>query len=237
MANRINFYFILAITCSSLFAGDFVKEVAQRIDRVFVPHGYDANDSVRFVVEGRFKNACYQIGGADAEVNSDEKEIQLRILANEYDGDCPEVNTPFHHVFFLGRISKPGTYKILDQTTKRRLGKLVITPANEGGSGTDDVVYVPLLDAFLLKHPHSNELVLRGVFPTNCMSVKEVGIEVQSDVVVVRPASKIVIDDQRCHAGEFPFEYRFNVKNPLPKSSYLLHVRSMGGQAINKMMH
>ena len=219
------------------FAGEFIQEIVQPIERTFIPRGYDTNDSVQIVVEGNFPSACYQLGRADSQVDKVSKTIDVQLTAYEYDGNCPKIPTRFHHTFLLGRMPAPGDYEVLEMSTKKNLGELTITTAPLLSPGTDDALYAPLLDAFLLENGNKTELVLRGVYSNSCLTLTETKVRVNRDVVVVLPFAEFR-PGRTCSDGEFPFEKTIPISETLPKdTSYLLHVRSMGGQSINKMIH
>lgn len=218
-------------------AGDYVQEIAQPIQRSFIPNGYDSNDSVQIVVEGEFDNLCYQLGRADSMVDKEKRIVEVKLTAYQYSGTCPRTPARFHHVLHLGRMPLEGKYLIVDMTTKKTIGKLQIDHAEELTPGTDDALYAPLLDAVLLKREGKNVLLLRGVFATSCMSLGEVKVKIDKDVVLVLPQMEFQRTPD-CKLGEYPFEKVIPIDQELPtEASYLLHARSMAGQSINKVMH
>jgi len=234
------FYFlVLAVIVSAQagIAGEFVREIPLPVDRTFIPRGYDTNDGVQLVVEGSFKNLCYQLGATRSGVDKTNHTIYVKLMADEFSGNCPDSPSRFHHVFYLGRLPEAGNYIILDLSTQQKIGKINVTQAPEEGPGTDDTIYAPLLDAVLLKQKGKDVLFVRGVFSSSCQSLGEVTFKVNGDVVIALPS----VDFQRtpdCKLGEFAFEKTVPVDTELPKGdSYLLHVRTMAGQSINKMMH
>lgn len=231
-----HFTLVFAVLCASVSAGDFVTEIGQPIDRMFVPKGYDTNDTLRVMVEGRLPSACYQISRADSIFDEEKNTIEIQLTANEYSGNCPKISVPFHYSFLLGRIKTAGTYTIVDLSSRKELGTVQIQEAKPTGPGTDDLMYMPLLDAFLVKEGGKNFVHLRGVFPSHCMRYKGLKVEVQADVVVILPQAAYR-PMTACSEDEVPFERKIELPVELPKHSYLLHVRSLGGQAIEKMMH
>lgn len=225
------------LCAQSAFSGEFVQEIALPIERTFIPKGYDTNDSVQIVVEGSFPTSCYQIGRADSIVDKEKKIIEVQLTAYEYDGKCLRIPTRFHHTFLLGRMPDSGKYSIVEMTTKRTVGELTIMTAPVLSAGTDDAVYAPLLDGFLQEKGSETQLVLRGVYSNSCLTITDVKLNVDRDVVVVLPFVEFR-PGHACSQGEFAFEKIIPVTQTLPAAtSYLLHVRSMGGQSINKMVH
>jgi len=230
--------FIAAVAIgSAAVAGDFVTEVPLRIERTFIPQGFDTNDSVQILVEGNFENPCYQLGRTDSIVDKESRVIEVMLTAYQYEGKCPPTPVRYHHVFQLGRMPAPGKYEVVDLATKKTVGKLDIAAAQDATPGTDDRLYAPLLDAVLLKQADKNVLLLRGVFSSTCMSLGEVKMSASKQAFVVLPSLNYEYKSS-CKVGEFPFEKVIPLTESLPaQSTFLLHVRSMGGQSINKIMH
>ncbi len=71
--------------------------------------------------------------------------------------------------------------------------------------------------------------------PIDCLAIKDVGLEVQPNVVVVMPRLTRIAG-MACRAGNYPFLKVVPAASALPRGIYLLHVRSMGGRSINKII-
>lgn len=227
--------YVVLLALLTLNVAHAVKEIDQPIGRVFIPEGYDNNDSIQIVATGTFKNSCFQLGLYSSQVDVANKEIQLKVTAYSYENRCLQVEVPFFQTVHLGRLTQAGEYKIIDETNDRVLGKLLVQVAPPEGSGTDDTHYASMLDAFFtVNEDGQNILHLRGVYSNTCLTVPNVEIQHQKDVIVVFPYLHLS-EGVNCKSTETPFEITKVVDETLP-AKFLLHVRSMGGQALNRVV-
>ena len=206
--------------------GDAPKLVNIALTTAYVPIGFDDNDRAQIVVSGSFNNACYKMGPYSIDVNETEKTIQVRQKAYSYTGMCLQVVIKFNQVVELG-ILKSGTYTVIDAVTHEKLGVLPIKVASQPTA--DDYLYAPVSIAYV--NEDQTAIVLQGSFTDSCMHIKDVLVDYQARVIVVQP-----IAEQRkgesCREGDFPFTHKVPLERQLPKP-YLLHVRSMNGNALN----
>jgi len=218
---------------SSVTASEFVREIEHPLEKALVPVGYDNNDSVQIVVTGKFKSTCYQIGTIYTSVDRKRKIVELQLSAYEYKGCLLDVEVPFHQVVSIGLLREEGTYQLRDMTNKKEIGVLKVDPAPASSEGTDQFSYPPLLDAFVVERRSGRRvLMLTGVFSDSCLRFQDVEVKYYPEVVVVLP--KIHRPrNSGCEKGEFAFKREVPLVNELPKK-FLLHVRSWGGQSINK---
>ncbi len=225
--------FLFFFLTSVLYASDFVQEIEQPLEKALIPIGFDNNDSVQIMVTGRFKSPCYQIGTFYSTVDRKKKVVEVQLSAYEYKGCSLDVEVPFYQVIPLGLIREAGDYTVKDMTGKNALGVLKIAPAEVSPETTDDFTYAPLLDAFILERKSGKKvLILTGVFSDSCLRFQKVEVKYYPEVVVVLP--KIYRPKNAgCEKGEFPFRREEVLNADLP-AKFLLHVRSWGGQAINK---
>lgn len=227
---------ILISAVSSARALEFFREVEFPARQVFVPEGFDDNDSIQFIVHGEFPNNCFQMGFINTEFDAETNKIFVKLSAYEYNGQCSEFPSPFHQVVHVGLLGKAGSYGIYDKKTGIYLGALTVQKSAANGAGTDEIPYAPLQDAFFNQNNGKTELIMRGDYPWSCLKISDVDVKVQKDVVVVLP--KVVRDPSvKCEVGHTPFEEKREVSVKLPAHEFLLHVRTNGGQAINKMVH
>jgi hypothetical protein len=207
------------------------KLVPVAYEKVFVPVGFDNNDNVQIIATGEFVHTCYRQAETKFTVDETKKVITLEPVAYLYDGLCLQVVLPFERVINLGVLST-GTYTIMQKADSKVMGKLVIKTALR--SEPDDFLYAPITQAYLHGEGARSEVRLTGFFPSTCMSMQEVKVDIQPDVVVVQPIAQMA---QRadCKAAHVPFEQVISVDIQKP-GKYLLHVRSMNGNAVNQMV-
>lgn len=203
------------------------------LDGSYVPMGFDDNDRLQFVVKGKFPNSCYRIGPYDIRVNDVMKKIVITQRAYYYsEGVCILLEIPFTQTIQVGILPK-GTYSLVDGKSGATLGKATVTQATN--KGPDDYLYAPVSDANIVPlGSGQNNLVLSGNFTDRCSSFEDVKVIVNDRVIVVQPIIR------RDTSMTCPSELtRFQKVVPLDssiKGVYLLHVRSLDGQAINKMV-
>jgi len=236
-----SFYTLVVFLCSltaiaQAQSTEFFREVDYPVSQVFIPEGFDDNDAIQFVVQGNFPNSCYQVGNLDTQLDTETNKLYVKLTAYEYKGKCSEFPSPFHLEVYAGLLGRAGSYGVYDKNTGLYLGALNVEKAKPVGAGTDEITYAPILDAFLNQSAEKNELVIRGAFAWSCLKVSKVKVIVQRDVVVVLPEVG-KIEGEKCVVEHTPFEEKVIVSDPLPKKEFLLHARSSGGQAINKMVH
>ncbi|MCB0418341.1 MAG: hypothetical protein KDD39_11870, partial [Bdellovibrionales bacterium] len=210
---------------------DLVKTA---LNQAFIPTGFDSNDHVQIVVAGEFVNTCYQVGPYRATIDEKAKQIVISQTAYHYQGTCLDVTVPFNHEVELG-IMEPGEYQVVDASSKWKLGTLSVVEATR--PEVDDVPYAPVEDAFVVKDGTTGNpaLVFWGTLTKDCYEVTDKTVEpkLYDDVLVIRPLLKKTKED--CNNGFFPFRVTYVLPEKLPRQ-FLLHVRSMNGQAINKVI-
>lgn len=232
MGSRL-FFFLFISVFAAAHGDQFIREVDQPIERVFVAQGYDNDDAIQFMVFGKLPHGCFQIGTIFSEVSRRDKQIKLHMTSYEYTGEC-NFRATFHREVFMGRIYEPGNYEILDKTNGKSLGHILIKQVEQGGMGTDSSLYAPLVDAYLTRKNHVRYLHLAGVFD-RCMELEGVEFLPQTDVLVASP-KLVILPPDKCAKTERAVARDFAIQFPLPKPPFLLHVRALGGQAINKMV-
>jgi hypothetical protein len=229
MVSSIGVFTTQQVRADSTISGPKLVPVAY--EKVYVPVGFDDNDNVQIIATGEFAHTCYRQAETKVTVDQTKKVITLEPAAYLYDGLCLQVVLPFERVINLGVLST-GTYSIMQQGNSKVMGKLVIKRALR--AEPDDYLYAPITQAYLHGEGARSEVRLTGFFPSTCMSMQEVKVDVQSDVIVVQPIAQMA---QRadCKAAHVPFEQLINVDIQKP-GKYLLHVRSMNGNAVNQMV-
>lgn len=199
--------------------------------KMYAPSGFDSNDIVQIVGEGVFKNACYRHAETKVIVNDESRTVTIEAAAYEYSGLCLQVIVPFERTVDIG-ILKSGKWDILQGSTEKRLGSVVVTTAIS--QSADDFQYAPVSQAFFQQTEGRNEVLLSGEFTNSCLSIQEVKVNVETEAIVVQPIAQLN-DGPDCKMGRFPFLQTVNV-GPLAKGKYLLHVRSMNGNAVNTIV-
>lgn len=202
------------------------------VEKSFVPVGFDDNDRVQVTVAGAFPSTCYKVDTAKATVDAEQKAIRIWQTAYKYGGPCLRMIVPFTDVVDLG-IVREGDYNLYDGPSGKWLGKLPITRSSH--PGPDDYLYAPVNDAFLITDAAGTKtLTLIGEFSDRCTELKEVRVHYYPEVIVVQPIARRT-EIGPCEAMRNRFLKTVPL-DPALRGTYLLHVRSMNGQAINKVV-
>ncbi|MCK6597257.1 MAG: hypothetical protein L6Q37_02740 [Bdellovibrionaceae bacterium] len=200
------------------------------LENGYIPVGFDSNDNVQFVVEGVYRDTCSKPAGTRFKINPSSRTIELVSYEYRYQGPCLDVLVPHDEVINLG-VMASGNYSVL-QSGGKKLGLLNVTRATK--TSPDDFLYAPISQAYLKSHNGQVTITISGVFTNSCMRLAQVNPQVQPRVIAVQPIAAI---DQRpagCVNGQYPFEHTFTINN-VRSGRYLLHVRSLNGNAINTL--
>jgi hypothetical protein len=210
------------------------KTVETALTKAYIPLGFDDNDRIQIAVAGTFKNTCYKVGPHALKVDAENKTITVQQQAYLYSGVCLQMLVPFSEIVDVGIIPS-GNYKVVDSQTGKALAEL---PVNAGTSaGPDDFTYAPVSDAYVVKDEETGKhmLAIAGSFGDRCSDFQEIKVNVANDVIIVQPVLERKADIS-CSPEKVRFlktvELNDNVKNGV----YMLHVRSLNGQAINKLV-
>ncbi len=199
--------------------------------RIYVPSGFDSNDHVQIVGEGMFRSTCYRPAPTSVRVVESARTIYIGPVAYEYAGLCLQVVLPFERTIEVG-ILKPGLWKVVQESNSANLGEIKINEATVASA--DDFLYAPISQAFFRQRGMRGEVLLTGYFLNNCMSLEDVKVSVEKRVIVLQPLVRIE-ERSSCENGRFPFFTTVPI-DLIPKGRYLLHVRTMNGNAINSLV-
>ncbi len=227
---------LLTALIAVLFLGSFVfaageplKVERSNFSEAFMPYGFDSNDNIQLTFDGWFPNSCYMPGPTGWRLD---KNNTIVIDANAYvrDGLCLQMLIPRQQVLDIGMLGA-GDYNVKSETGTE-YGKLRVKDARTNNE--DDYLYAPVSQAYYKWDGKQNVVMISGRFANSCMSLGDVLVDVQPNVVVIQPIAK-VLDVPHCKDGSFPFEKSIVVKG-LKKGRYLLHVRSLNGKAVNNIV-
>lgn len=231
--------FRIAFALSSLIAtvanaDDTPKRVDVSYRRVYIPEGFDTNDRVQIVGAGLFPNTCYKPANVKFRVDHRRMRITVAPMALEYPGICLMVLVPFHQVIDVGLL-RAGKYIIAESTSDRELGMVEVKAATV--LDADDYLYAPISQAYVQsKSDGSHHLILQGSFSNTCLKFVDVVVNIKDQVIVAQPISELdASGSDPCVDKQVRFEKSIQL-DTLVKGRYLLHVRSINGQAINALI-
>jgi hypothetical protein len=99
---------------------------------------------------------------------------------------------------------------------------------------TDDYLYAPISQAYYSQSKTGRTIILTGEFSNSCMTLTSVKVDIQPEVIVLQPISDMA-NRANCTAGQFPFSKTVDINAAKP-GRYLLHVRSLNGNAVNSLI-
>ncbi len=226
----------LAMLATVSRGGDIPSEVGWPLQKAYIPVGFDDNDKVQITVTGEFPNTCFHVGPYSSKVDENAKIIYLEQKAYSYLAMCLDILIPFSQTIDVGLVPA-GNYAVIDSSTGTQVGRTSISRAVN--AGPDDFLYAVVNDASVhaTGTKGKNELTLSMQFTDRCTKLGKVDVHYYNDVIVVQPIAARIADanHERCA----PANTRFQFTQPLQdgvSGSFLLHVRSMNGQAINKVV-
>lgn len=205
-------------------------QVPLTLSGVFTVEGFDDNDRVQITVKGTLPNTCYKVAKSEASVDAKRHVISVRQEGFLYQGNCLQIPASYSDVINVGILSE-GDYSVVDASSAKALGKLHIDAAQRPEA--DDYLYAGVEDAYVVHEERENALVLQGKFLDSCTQYSDEKFNYTENAIIVQPIAKRA--DGACKAGSYPFTKRYTLPAGLT-GSYLLHVRAMNGQAINKLV-
>jgi hypothetical protein len=222
---------LIAASLLTLSLAAFAEELPQTVNTAFkkayAADGFDTNDNVQIVAEGLFANTCYRYAKAKVQVDHLNKKIILTPLAYKYKGVCRMMVVEYNREIEIG-ILKEGTYKIVQGKNAQQIGEISVHASQTADA--DDYVYASISQAYY----KPGFVTLTGNLSLSCMKLAEVKTDIQPDVFVLQPIVEI---DKTvpCTEGNYPIEVNVSTAG-LKSGRYLVHVRSMNGNAVNNLI-
>jgi len=218
------------------------------IEKAFIPpHGFDDNDNIQIVLDGHLPNICYDLAEPKINIDVNTKEIQVWTYAKKKSiHECSEVS--FHHGAYLGwpvhftRTISLGklpadNYNVVYSLKKDTRQKRSFRVEKAQSSSADDAIYAPLTNVYIpemIYETNNAEIIITGVLQAQCMELNSADIKIEkfSDIIVVMPVLRLVAG-RDCGLSKVPLNQVVSL-GELKAGRYLVHVRSMTGEAINR---
>jgi len=209
--------------------GSTPTESKINIENVYVPQGYDSNDNVEIVVEGYLPNLCHK--SPKVKVDKISNKINLTLTSLYYTNDnyfCPPAVVPFLITVDLG-VLNTGEYLIENNNHQKKLNVAKAISEN-----VDNFIYANI--EYLEKNYQEQSVVkLKGYNVSDCFELDRVELSTnKSDTVIILPIMKQV--REFCPRKMTPFEYEVEVPKMVGRKKVLLHVRTMNGKSVNKLL-
>jgi hypothetical protein len=216
------------------------------IRNVFVPVGFDDNDTVEVIVHGHFSDSCNKMGPTLGLVDADTFEVTVGARSLKYNANsCIPMEVPFLHSVKLGQL-KAGNYtvKLSGGRTLPDLPK-PLTVSTATTSTADENLYAPVDNVDFSPVPGQTgvyDLTVSGIFPKSdagCMRLREVKVLPYEGMLIVLPISDFDVNLANCPQSTSPFDRVFKVTKSVTldlKRDTLIHVRVLNGQSVNKVI-
>lgn len=224
MKKQIILASILLAAASQAFAGVSLAPVKH----LYIPVGFDSNDSVEVVITGSFPNPCYSRNLVSVDVRGEQIAIEVNAIRRETKAGCPLMQIPFKEVVSLGNL-QGGRYNVI---VNNQLNDSLIV--NEAISNSVDDHLYAAIDQLEMKGP--NDYVLHGWRYSNCVELDRVEVVSNGkDTLSVLPVMKQLTTF--CPMKMMPVAYpvKFNFKS-LKTNEPLIHVRTMDGKSFNTIL-
>jgi len=219
-------------------------------DKVFAPTGFDDNDNAQIVLSGAYPNSCYKVGQVSAAVDEVTRKIRVRNEAYHYDSSwCLMVMVPWSQTVNLGMVS-PGDYEVeFEQEDGVAVANEKLGVSKATSSAGDEFLYA-IVDEVSVEtaekpaegitthatvRTDAKAITIAGHLPSSCAKLKEVKvIHKNKDVFELLPIVEVP-ENLMCQPMLRPFKTRVDL-GAATKGEALVHVRSLNGQAINRVV-
>ncbi|MBI1859400.1 MAG: hypothetical protein HYR96_00590 [Deltaproteobacteria bacterium] len=203
---------------------------------LFVPVGFDSNDpDVLVVIDGVMPDTCYRLDQPDVE-RVDSKTFSIRANMHKVAGNCLPFAVPFTQEVKLGQLKAGSDYVAVARAGSPK--ELFVVEEAKPETGIDDYNYATVDAVEVTQKDNAQVAVLKGPRINTCLEFDEIRAStVNGKSIEIRPLIKKTATGPNGAACKNVDE-RFSVEKVLPPMSlgrHLVHVRSSGGQAVNRV--
>jgi len=206
--------------------------VLSPVDHLYIPKGFDSNDSVELIVTGVFPNACFSRNDVQVAVNNDVIDITVTAFQTEK-AKCIQMQVPFKEVVTIGNL-QGGEYQVRvnEKSSFQLKDKMMIEEASS--NAVDNYTYAAI---DWVEQKTKDEFVLHGWKYSNCVELKKIDvISNDKDTLSILPVMKQTKDV--CPMKGMPVSYPVKVDfGSLKMMKPLLHVRTMDGKSVNTIVN
>lgn len=224
--NRLTFLAAFLMGLSTLASAEISLAPVKHL---YVPTGFDNNDSVEVVVSGTFPTPCYSRNTVAVEVVGET--ISIEISAIQRDANkllCPDMLVPYKEVVSLGNL-QGGSYDVVVNNKLKDTLLIVESSSN----AIDDHLYAAIDQ---LEKVGEGDYVLHGWRYSNCVQLDKVEVVSNGkDTLSVLPVMKTV--STHCPMKGMPVSYPVKLDvSQLKTHEPLIHVRTMDGKSFNTIL-
>ncbi len=207
--------------------------VTAPVDHLYIPEGFDNNDSVEIVVTGTFPNPCFARNTVQVNINDSMIDIHISAILPKASINCIDMAVPFQEVISLGTL-QGGEYgvRVNHRSPFELTESLQIKEATS--HSVDENIYAAI---DRIENVSENNYIFHGWKYSHCIEFSKVEIlSNKRDTLSVLPMMKQVSDfcPMKMTAVSFPVKLdlsEMETKQPL------IHVRTMDGKSFNKVLN
>ena len=204
------------------------REVSLAPEHIFVPQGFDSNDTSEVIVTGWYPNPCYEWSHATLDKKQDGVGISLKALVKQgLDMVCIAMAVPYLQSVKLGALPE-GKTKLFVGSQESAIR---ISRANS--NSVDDHIYAQVTH---VRVEDRKILVIEAENPSDCVVLDHIeSVYNGKDTCSVLPIMKQI--KEVCDRNSQVSEYKFPIpKECLQAERVLFHVRSLEGKSMNFLL-
>lgn len=199
------------------------------VKHLYIPAGFDSNDSIEVVVTGYFPNPCISRNTVLVDVKEEKISITVTALTPNYKSFCPDMAVPFKEVVSIGNL-QGGDYDISVNDVLAKTMKV----AESSSGAIDDHLYAAIDD---LEKVSEKKYVLHGWRYSPCIDLDRVEVRSNgNDTISVLPIMKQVRDWCPMKLTPVAYPVELDLKK-LKTTEPLVHVRTMDGKSFNSILN
>jgi hypothetical protein len=206
------------------------------VDHIYIPEGFDSNDSVEFFVTGNFPSPCFSRNKVDVEVVGDSIKVHVSAISKtDKSIECVDLAVPFKEVVSVGNL-QGGDYKIVinEKSPTELKDKMFVKEATS--SDVDDSIYA-MVDYIDQGFVASGNARLVGWKPSSCLELDHVKyISNGKDTLSVLPVMKKTSSfcPMKLTPMIIPISYD---RNAFKVDKILLYTRTLDGKSVNSLVN
>jgi hypothetical protein len=199
------------------------------VKHLYIPAGFDSNDSVEVVVTGTFPNPCFARNTVAVNVVNDQIAIEITAIRRDTKSACPAMLVPYKEVVAIGNL-QGGAYDI--HVNDQLNDKLTIQEATS--NSVDDHLYAAIDH---IEKIGPNDYVLKGWRYSYCVDLDRVEVVSNGkDTLSILPVMKQT--STLCPMKGMPVSYPVKLDfRALDVKQPLIHVRTMDGKSFNSILN
>ncbi len=237
---KIFTFFLIALSILTISPLSWANRVFPlKPQYAFTPKGFDTNDNAQVVLAGAFSDYCMKVGSTQHRVDKIKKKIYIDQTYSTTD-NCYDIEMyiPYSIEVNLGTLPE-GNYDVMVLDLDHQYTKMSTLPVEKAKiinhEQSDQRLYAPVSSIeFKITKDATPQLIINGVLTNTCLSLASVEVHAtMGDVFEVLP---IVTDRKNNCAASFQSFTKIVPLRGFTLRNTLIHVRSMSGQSINKVI-